>query len=176
MGQYVESDYIKSIHLKEDSQIMIPVQNDNSENNQLIEQRKMLQTKFSKDSTSTSYILSNSDLDQKFLDKLNLVMEKQLNNPEFSIDDFSTKLNLGRTSFFLKVKGVTGFTPNEYMRIFRLKKAMELLKEGTRNVSKVSYMVGINDTLYFSRYFKKQFGVAPSTLLRGSKENGTISN
>lgn len=138
---------------------------------QLIEQRGMLQSKFSKDPDVSSSIFTNSELDQKFLDKLNLIMEKYLDDPEFSIEDFSAKLNLRRTSFFRKVKGVTGYTPNEYMRIFRLKKAMEFLKEGSHNVSEVSFMVGINDSLYFSRCFKKQFGVAPSTLLRGSKEN-----
>lgn len=136
---------------------------------QLIEQRELLRKRFSNDETTTNLLVSVSELDQKFVDRINLIMDKYLGDADFSIDDFATKLNLGRTSFFRKVKGVTGFTPNEYMRIYRLKKALELLKTGEHNVSEVTFMVGMNDPLYFSRCFKKQFGVSPSIYLRGDK-------
>lgn len=137
---------------------------------QLIKQRELLRSKFSSEPETTTSLISVSEIDQRFVDKLNLIMENQLENQDFSIDEFALKLHLGRTSFFRKVKGITGYTPNEYMRIYRLKKAMEFLKEGRFNVSEVSFRVGINDPLYFSRCFRKQFGVAPSVFLRGSKE------
>ncbi|MFT3751821.1 MAG: two-component regulator propeller domain-containing protein [Paludibacter sp.] len=136
---------------------------------QLIEQREKLRDKYAKDTTVKTPVVTTSELDKRFADKLNLLMDKHLDDPDFSLDDFSEKLGLGRTVFFRKVKGVTGYTPNEYMRVYRLRKAMELLQEGKYNVSEVTFMVGLNDPLYFSRCFKKQFGIAPSIYLRGDK-------
>nr|WP_244437193.1 hybrid sensor histidine kinase/response regulator transcription factor [Bacteroides reticulotermitis] len=137
---------------------------------QLIDQRDKLREKYTKDPTLINPILSTAELDQKFADKLKSVMEQHLENPDFSIDDFSTELKMGRTAFYRKVKGVTGYTPNDYMRIFRMKKAVELLQDGHYNVSEITYKVGMKDPHYFSRYFKELFGVSPSTYLRGDKE------
>lgn len=137
---------------------------------QLIEQREKLRDKFSKDPVMVNPVLSVTELDQKFADRLKLIMEKELANPGFSIDDYAAKLKLGRTVFYRKVKGVTGYTPNEYMRIFRLKKAVELLQDGHYNVSEIAYMIGLKDPHYFSRCFKEHFGVSPSKYLRGDKE------
>ena len=136
---------------------------------QLIEQREKLRNKFSNDPTMMNPILCSTTMDKKFADRLHAIMEKQLANADFTIEDFASTLNLGRTVFFRKVKGVTGYTPNEYMRIIRMKKAVELLQEGTHNISEVTYMVGMNDPLYFSKCFKAQFGVSPSVYTRGNK-------
>jgi len=136
---------------------------------QLIEQREKLRNKFSNDPTVMNSVLCSTSIDKKFADRLHAIMEKQLANADFTIEDFAATLNLGRTVFFRKVKGVTGYTPNEYMRIVRMKKAIELLQEGTHNISEVTYMVGMNDPLYFSKCFKAQFGASPSAYLRGSK-------
>ena len=86
------------------------------------------------------------------------------------MEDFAARMKLGRTLFYKKVRGLTGYTPNDYLRLFRLKKAAELLSEGNYNVSEISYKVGISDPLYFSRCFKQQFGVSPSVYLHGKKE------
>ena len=80
---------------------------------------------------------------------------------------------LGRSTFYRKVRGVTGYSPNEYMRIIRMKKAAELLLEKRYTVAEVSYKVGIEDPFYFSKCFKKQFGHSPSAYLRG--KNGAES-
>ena len=71
-------------------------------------------------------------------------------------------MGLGRTVFYKKVRGVTGYSPNEYLRVIRLKKAAELLLTEDLTVSEISYKVGINDPYYFSKCFKNQFGIAPS--------------
>jgi len=64
--------------------------------------------------------------------------------------------------FFKKIKYLTGYSPNEFIRVRRMKKAAELLKTYKYNVSEVSYMVGINDPFYFSKCFKAQYGCSPS--------------
>ncbi len=140
---------------------------------QLIEQREKLRNKFSNDPTMFTPLLCSTELDKKFAYRIKVIMETELENPDFTIEEFAAKLNLGRTVFFRKVKGITGYTPNEYMRIFRLKKAVELLQEGKYNISEISYRVGIKDPLYFSKYFKAQFGVPPSTYLRSAKKKNS---
>ena len=72
-----------------------------------------------------------------------------------------------RASFFRSFKKSTGVTPNEYIRMMRMKKAAELLLDGKFTVAEVSYKVGIDDPFYFSKCFKSQFGVAPSVYQKG---------
>ena len=132
---------------------------------QLIEQREKLKRKFSNDPAMTSQALCSTELDRKFGEKLQTILEKQLDNPEFTIEDFASAVGVSRAAFFRKVKGVTGYTPNEYMRILRMKRAMELLQEGIYNVSEIAYKVGMNDPLYFSKCFKSHFGAPPSAYL-----------
>jgi len=136
---------------------------------QLIEQRRKLREKFSNDPTSTDAPLCSTEIDKRFAERLRIVMEKQLSNPDFTLEDFAASMKLGRTIFFRKVKGITGYTPNEYMRIFRMKKAVELLNDGNYNVSEISYMIGMKNPYYFSKCFKEQFGVPPSTYRHGEK-------
>lgn len=92
-----------------------------------------------------------------------------MGNAQFTIDEFAVLMKLGRTVFYRKVRGVTGYTPNEYMRIMRLKKAAELLAESGNTISEISYRVGINDPFYFSKCFKQQFGVTPSAYQKGER-------
>jgi len=100
--------------------------------------------------------------DSKFLLMVEELLDEHLTNPDFSVDDFATLANTGRTLFFKKVKYLTGYSPNELIRVRRMIKAAELLKTYKHNVSEVSYMVGINDPFYFSKCFKAQFGCSPS--------------
>lgn len=136
---------------------------------QLIDQREKLRERFSTDPSVQNPVLSTSDMDKKFAERVQIVMEKQLANADFTLDDFAAALNLGRTVFFRKMKGVMGYTPNEYMRVVRMKKAMELLLEGRYNVSEIAYKIGLKDPHYFSRSFKEHFGVSPSVYLRGTE-------
>lgn len=137
----------------------------------LIEQREKLREKFSNDPGMVRPVLSESQQDKEFADRLQLIMEKQMDNASFTIDEFAALMKLGRTIFYRKVRGVTGYTPNEYMRVMRLKKAAELLTEDTCTVSEISYKVGINDPFYFSKCFKQQFGVTPSAYQKGERGN-----
>ena len=135
----------------------------------LIEQRDKLREKFSNDFHMIRPAICASLQDKEFADKLQIIMEKQINNAQFTIDEFASMMKLGRTVFYRKVRGVTGYTPNEYMRIIRMKRAAELLAEGNDTISEISYKVGINDPFYFSKCFKQQFGVTPSGYQKGEQ-------
>lgn len=128
----------------------------------LIEQRDKLREKFSSDITSIRPALCSTNQDKAFADKLAGLVDREMSDVNFSVERCVEVMGMKRTGFFRKVKGVTGYTPNEYIRIVRMKKAAELLLEGGLTVAEVSYRVGIDDPLYFSKCFKKQFGVPPT--------------
>lgn len=132
----------------------------------LIEQRDKLRDKFSKDPGILHPAICTTDKDKEFVDKLQSLLENQLDNDQLNVDEMATMMGLGRTVFYRKVRGLTGYSPNEYIRIIRMKKAAELLLEDRLTVSEISYKVGINDPLYFSKCFKQQFGVAPTVYRR----------
>jgi len=136
----------------------------------LIEQRDKLKEKFSNDLSAKRPVMCTSDKDKEFVENLTKIVEEQLTNPEFTADDFASMMSLGRTIFYRKVRGVTGYTPKEYLRIMRMKKAAELLSTKKYTVSEVTYMVGINDPFYFSRCFKAQFGISPSSYQKRYQE------
>lgn len=137
----------------------------------LIEQREKLREKFSSEPGILRPAMCSTDRDKEFADRLAAILEEHLSHPEFSVDEFAQLMNLGRTVFYRKLRGVTGYSPNEYLRIIRMKKAAELLLSGENlTVAEVSYKVGINDPFYFSKCFKAQFGIAPSVYQRGVTE------
>jgi AraC-like DNA-binding protein len=68
---------------------------------------------------------------------------------------------MSRASFYRKVKGVLNLTPNEYLRVKRLKHAAEILRDGDVKVNEVSFMVGFNSPSYFAKCFQQQFGILP---------------
>ena len=136
----------------------------------LIEQREKLKEKFSHDSNQVRPALCSSDKDKFFVEKMGRIMETQLGNPQFTVDEFASMMGVGRSIFYRKVRGVTGYSPNEYIRIMRMKKAAELLSSPENlTVAEVSYQVGINDPFYFSKCFKLQFGVTPSVYQKGGR-------
>ena len=140
---------------------------------QLIDQRNRIRERFASETTTketpSAASICTNPLDKKFMEKFNQLLSQRLTDPDLSLDELARELAVGRTVFFRKVKGVTGFTPNEYIRVMRLKKAAEMLAEGEYTVNDTAYSVGYNDPLYFSRCFKQQFGVSPSAYLKGER-------
>ena len=130
----------------------------------LIEQREKLQQKFAQEPGTALHMINVSNKDKEFLDRIHLLIEQNMKNEDFSVDTFAHIAGMRRTVFYKKVKGITGHSPNEYIRIIRMKKAAELLANTNMNISEVSYEVGINDPFYFSKCFKAQFGITPSQL------------
>ena len=139
----------------------------------LMNQRSRLKEKFSADKSLQQTMITTSELDREFLERLDAVIDKRLSDADFGADDFASEMALGRTIFFRKVKGVTGFSPKEYLRIRRMKKAAALLAEGRLTVSAIAYEVGLKDPFYFSRCFKQQFGMTPTEYVRKAREENT---
>ncbi len=102
-----------------------------------------------------------SKMDKEFLRKLGEIVQENLQNPDFSMDDIVEMMNMSRSSFYRKIKGIMDVTPNDYIRIQRLKKAAELLSAKKDNVTEICYMVGFNSPSYFAKCFQKYYGVLP---------------
>lgn len=97
----------------------------------------------------------------EFINKLNKLILDNLINPDFSIDALAQEFFMSRSSFHKRIKGITGQTPNDYIRIIRLSKSAELLSTGKYQIVEVCYMVGFNTPSYFSKCFAKHFGKLP---------------
>lgn len=109
--------------------------------------------------------------DEQFMQQVMEVMEKQMDNSEFTVDEFAQELSMGRTVFYQKLKAIIGLSPVDFIRDMRIKRAKQLMDSGEYNISTVAYMTGFNDPKYFSKCFKKQFGISPSEYNK-EKKNG----
>ena len=127
----------------------------------LLELRLQLRQKFSQMPTVSINSIAANQNDKVFLEKMNHLIEENLNNEELSVDFLAEKLCISRSGLFVKIKGLANTTPNEMIQIIRLKKAASLLLENQYRINEVSYMVGFNNPSYFSKCFQKQFGMKP---------------
>lgn len=104
-----------------------------------------------------------SPLDKKFLDKLYAFIEESLDNCELNVNMLGRELGFSRTNFYRKVKALTGVSPNDLLRVYRLNRAAELLLTREYTVGEVGDRTGFANQSHFSSLFKKHFGVSPRT-------------
>lgn len=100
--------------------------------------------------------------DRQFLDRLYELMEQHISDQNLNVSTISKELLISHSKFNYKLKELTGETPGNLFRKFKLNKAARMLREGKYNVSEVAYSTGFGTVSYFSVAFKKQFGVSPS--------------
>ncbi|NLI99979.1 MAG: response regulator [Bacteroidales bacterium] len=127
----------------------------------LLQNREKLRETFLKHPYIGANSMAHTKSDEEFIRKLHTIVLDNLDNSEFIVEDIAEHFNMSRASFYRKIKGVLNLSPNEYIRVERLKKAALLLKEKTYKVNEVCYMVGFNSPSYFSKCFQQQFGVLP---------------
>ncbi len=104
--------------------------------------------------------------DQALLKKVIAVVESNIGDTLFGVDQMAHEIGMSRTSMQRKIKSITGFPPSELIRNIRLRKAAMLLKNKSDTVSQVSLLVGFDDPSYFTKSFKKQFGMPPSEYIK----------
>ena len=130
--------------------------------NNLVNGRIIVQNKFSKDPNVEPNLLAMTAYDQKLLEKAIEVVERNMQNPQFDINLFSSEMGLGRTNLYAKIKGITSQTPNEFIMSIRLKKSLVLLQEDTQmSISEIAERLGFNESAYFINRFKKLYGQTP---------------
>ena len=112
------------------------------------------------------------DLDKKLISRAMQIVESNLTNFEFTVELLASELNLSRTHLHRKLKSLTGQSATEFIRYVRLKNAVKLLLHGKYKVNEIGYAVGFNSHNYFTKSFKKYYGMSPSEFI---KENSNLS-
>ena len=135
----------------------------------IIRNREHLHREYLKQPEATEDILCQNDLDKKFIEKLNTLIDERIMNTSISVDELATNLCLGRTTFYQKVKAIAGVTPNEYVSTYKLKKAAKMLKTGDIRVNEICYMIGFSSSSYFAKKFTAQFGMSPTEYIKNAE-------
>lgn len=115
-------------------------------------------------------------LDEQFIEKAVKYVSDHLDSSELSVEELSDSLGMSRVRLYKKIKQITGKTPIEFIRVIRLKRAAQLLRESQLNVSEIAYRTGFNNPKVFSKYFKEEFGILPSVYQNkeGAETNYTV--
>lgn len=108
-------------------------------------------------------------MDEALLKRAMAIVEKNMDNIEFSTDEFAKEMNMSRSNLHLKLKAITGESTIDFIRKIRFNEAAKLLKDGRYTVAEVSTMVGFNTPSYFATSFKKYFGCLPTEYIKKSK-------
>ncbi|MDR2626404.1 MAG: response regulator [Dysgonamonadaceae bacterium] len=122
--------------------------------------------------------LAVNPLDKAFLDEVTGIIDKNISDSEFSINDLCREVAMSRTSFYNKMKILTDQSPNSFIRLVRLNRAAKMLKEGVHSVTDIATSTGFGDVKYFSIAFKKHFGLSPSKYMgsRSREEKNGINH
>ena len=112
-----------------------------------------------------------SQLDKEFMDKVMETIEKHLDNGDLTVEDIAGEVNMSRSVFFKKLKTLTGLSPVEFLKEIRMKRAAQLIETEEYNMAQIAYMVGLNDSHYFSKCFKQQYGMTPTEYKESRKQN-----
>jgi signal transduction histidine kinase/ligand-binding sensor domain-containing protein/DNA-binding response OmpR family regulator len=128
----------------------------------LIEIRRRLQKKFSRDDYAIPKELSS--LDQRFMEKVLSIIKKHISEEEFSIDELGKESAMSRGQIYYKIKALTGKSPSLFLRSVRLMEAKKMIKEHKGTISEIAYSVGFGSPAYFTKCFSQEFGYPPSKL------------
>lgn len=109
-------------------------------------------------------------LDWKFIASVKECIEKNMGDLDFGVDVLSNQHHMSRTSFYNKLKALTGYAPADYIRMIRLQRAAQLLKQKEYTITEIAEIVGFSDAKYFREVFKKYYNVSPSKFVNSDQE------
>ncbi len=132
----------------------------------LIEQRKILRERFSRNVKLEPKDIAITSTDEKFLNRVISIIEEKMGDFEFDARTLQQEMNLSRSQLFRKLKALTDLSITEFIRTIRLKRGAKLLEQKFGNVAQVTYEVGFNNLSYFAKCFKELFGVSPSEYVK----------
>ncbi len=127
----------------------------------LIALRQTYQDHFQQDFRLAPKAIQGNSMEQEFLNQLTELLENNLDDVHFGVEQLSDALAMSRSQMYRKLKALTGMTPTVFLRRFRLERAQELLIKGMGNVTEIAYEVGFSSPAYFTKCFSEQFGYLP---------------
>ncbi|NNG11163.1 MAG: response regulator, partial [Arenibacter sp.] len=132
----------------------------------IVKRREQMRKRFNRDITLQPNEVTVTSMDEKFLSQAIQIVEKHMMNTDFNVEMMVSEMGLSRSNLYLKFKELTGLSSSEFIRNVRLKRAVQLFDQSDLSVKEIMYMTGFNTASYFSKCFKKQFGVVPSEYVR----------
>jgi signal transduction histidine kinase/DNA-binding response OmpR family regulator len=128
----------------------------------LIEQRKKLRERFSRNIRVEPKDIAVTSADERFLNRLIEVIDTHMGDAGFEVNSLQRTMNMSRMQLFRKIKALTNLTPGEFIRNIRIKRSAVLIGQHFGNIAEVCYEVGFSNPSYFAKCFKDVFGVLPS--------------
>jgi ligand-binding sensor domain-containing protein/signal transduction histidine kinase/DNA-binding response OmpR family regulator len=132
----------------------------------LLDNREKLRQSFATLPLTPIRSIGKNKADEAFLSEITNIIEKNITNVDFSVDDLAVEIAMIRSNLYRKVKGLSGLTPNDFIRLVRLKKAVKLMQDGETRINEICFMVGFNTSSYFAKCFKNQFGILPKDFVK----------
>lgn len=130
----------------------------------LIEQRRLLQERYSKEHVFQLKSKELPSMDEQFLQRFRDLIVRQIDDEQLSVEVLSGQMHLSRSQLHRKLKALTGYSPNVWVRKIRLQKARQLLEQKAANITEAAYQVGFSNMSYFAKCFREEFGVSPSDI------------
>lgn len=128
----------------------------------LIEQQESRRQEFRKNIRVNPSVITITSLDEQLIQKALERIERNIDNPEYSVESLSQDLGMSRMNLYRKLQSITGHTPTEFIKTIRLKRAAQLLQGSQLTIVEVADRVGFCSSSYFTKCFKEQFGVLPT--------------
>ena len=132
----------------------------------LLRSRELLKNKFLKYPDLEANVDIRSKIDQEFIQKAVQIVHDHYDEPDFSVDRFCKLLFISRSVLYRKLTALLDQTPQDFIKVIRLKKAVECLQQTDMNITEIAYQTGFSDPKYFTTCFKKHYGMSPSRFLR----------
>ena len=105
-------------------------------------------------------------LDEEFLQKITAIIEENISNDNLNLTLLTAQFNMSQSTLYNKIKGLTGISPNKFIRKIRLKNSVKLLMTGKYNVSEAAWESGFRDMGHFRECFREEYGMAPTEYLK----------
>ncbi|WP_082461669.1 hybrid sensor histidine kinase/response regulator transcription factor [Pedobacter sp. PACM 27299] len=132
----------------------------------LLQSRAMMRQKYAQQMTLQPQNIVIGATDQVFIEKVMAYIEANLADQEVGVPELAVDVGMSQPVLYKKIRAITDLSVNDFIKTIRLKKAAQLLEHKVYTISEISYLVGFNDPKYFSREFKKQYGVTPRVFIQ----------
>lgn len=129
---------------------------------QLITSRQLIFDKYFREISGVDEHTYSSGMDKQFIEKVLSYINENISQPNLGVELLASQLNLSRSQLYRKIKALTGYSANEFIRRIRLQKAKNIIENGATNIKEVCYKVGFSSPSYFTKCFKSHFGILPT--------------
>ena len=135
----------------------------------IINTRQKLKKRFKEELLLGPEAITVTSVDEHFMAKVINLIEENITDPAFNVDTLVRKIDMSRSPLFRKIKAITGQTPSQFLRFYRLKRGRQILQQSGKTIAEVAYELGYSSPKIFRAHFKKQFEQTPSEFIKMQK-------